>query len=321
MSDTYADGHIHHINQWPFRHDPSTGPSVVKTASAPPQNDLRGLVSRIGHAAQSWSVAGGQSKTAAFGQETRTKPVTMRNIWVHHDASPMALMLILLDRYGEDLFEWEPETLKLTIDRELREPSNSVWTKILAARTIIHSPSPWRQWEVFHWCALGLSGSSPNFHYMEEPEIGHLLAGMDFMNTVDPERETQEEVDKFIAVAFKQEGIVYLPELFSEAREQLEEPMLECQDCGNKFEDDLDLRCISCASTKLTKIPYEHADARDETKRLFEERKGLDLKTAVKTLPETASGNSAYHLLVHWDHLKTTRTHTVQQLRMIGNET
>ncbi len=309
----------HDLRYWP----PEGGGTATALEAAEPTKlaalDTVSVVERIVAGVRSW----GQDmppvvKTAELRDEGEEAPaVTATNIWRHPHASPAVLTLLLLDRYGEEYVEWEPAVLRQTLERDDIKLSNNAWTKILAARCALGSPSPWKQWEVFHYVCLGLSGDSPNFIYMEEPELGHLLAGMEFMKMVDPEREPQEEIDKFVAAAFRHDGVLYIPGPLDFAQDELEERKLKCRRCGAVHRDDNDQRCVTCGSPQLDTLPYEYEAEKAETRRLFEARKSMPLLQAVEGLAEDGPGNAVYHLLVQWDYLNQVRTHTTQQLQML----
>lgn len=241
-----------------------------------------------------------------------------KDIWRHPNAHPIVLMLLLLDRYGQDYLDWHPDVLKLTLDRDGIALSNRSWNKILAGRVVLMSPSPWRQWEVFHWVCRALAGESPNFVYLEEPEIGHLVSGYEIMKLVDPKRQTSTEVDKFVATVFKHEGIPFVPAPLDFAQHELEEPKIECNHCGAVHRDDNDVACVTCGESKLRKLPFEFEELKAECRRLFDARSKLPLADAVENLPDTGAGSAVYRLLVEWDLAKTVRAQMIQQLRMIG---
>lgn len=311
----------HDLRYWP----PKGGGTVLalepetKVAELPAL-DVSSVAGRMVQQLQSWGRDMPASvKTAGLREDGDEAPVvTLASIWRHPNASPAVLTLLLLDRYGEEYVEWDPKVLRQTIERDGIKLSNSVWTKILAARCVLGSPSPWKQWEAFHHVCLGLSGDSPNFIYMEEPEIGHLFVGMEFMTLIDPGREPQEEIDKFIAAAFKLEGLVYAPAPLDFAQDELEERKLRCRRCEALHRDDNDQRCVTCGSPQLDQVPFEYEAEKQAVKKLFDQRKSQPLERALDGLPDDAVGTAVYHLLVHWDYLNQTRTHTAQQLRMVG---
>ena len=252
-------------------------------------------------------------KTAAVEPET-----TIGDIWKYPEAHPLILTLLLLDKYGAEYLDWHPEVLRVTMERDGVTPSNRSWNKIMAARVLFESPSPWRQWEVFHWVCRALNGETPNFSFYEMAEISHLVSGFESMKLVDPKRETNIEIDKFVAAIFKSEGIPYIPAPLDFAQRELEQPKIECTTCGAIHRDDNDTKCITCGEATLHKLPYEFESQKNECKDLFEARHKLTLEQAVDGLPDTGTGSAVYRLLVEWDAARTARTHLHQQLRLIG---
>lgn len=268
------------------------------------------LASRAVAAVQGW---GGEpaDKTAASAV----------SLWKNTEAHPVALALTLLDRYGEDCVLWEPEVLKVTLFRDGIQVSNAVWTKILAIRVVLGSPSPWRQWEVFHWVCLGLAGHPPNFTYLEQPEIRHLMLGMDVCRLIDPKREFAQEVEKFIAATLMHDGQVFAPPPLEAAQREIENPQLECGRCSALHRDDNDMKCITCGAgvLKLKKVPFEHAALRDRCVALWQARSNKEIAVAVEGLPEDSAGNLVYNLLLQWDYARHCRRQLLQQLHSIAH--
>lgn len=262
----------------------------------------------------------GIEKTAALRDDDSgdaLPPVTFQNIWRHPSAHPLVLDILLLDKYGPEYLQWEPEPLRLTLKRDGTLISNSVWVKIQAIRVLHNSPSPWRRWEVFHWTALGLNGRSPNFAYMELAELGHLAVAADIMKIVDRDRITDEEVDKYVASVATELGELYLPEPLDFAQDELENRQFLCTQCGTVNRDDNDVRCPACGHELLQPVPHEHEGALEEVKALYAARKGMPLSLAVADLPETMVGTMAYRLLVHWDYRNEVRSRLIAQFRML----
>jgi hypothetical protein len=231
------------------------------------------------------------------------------------EAHPLVLAMMVLDRYGPEALEWAPEVLRVTMMRDNLQVSGASFAKIMAVQVILSSPSPWRQWNVFHWMARALAGLPPNFVFLEQPELGHLFVCADVMAICDPKRQTTVEVDKFVAAALRHEGHVWAPESLAFATRALEEPQLECSTCQALFEDNNDQKCISCGATTLHKVPYHYAALRDECIALWKPRRALPLERTVDGLPESAAGNLVYDVALHWDHAQRVRKQLLAQMR------
>lgn len=247
-------------------------------------------------------------------EKVAAAPVT--NLWRDPEAHPLVLALVLLDTYGDEVLGWDGEVLRVTLIRDSRQPTGSVWTKIQAVRTLLNSPSPWRQWEVLHWLALGLAGEAPNFIYMEQPDLGHIGACIDMMRIVDPSREFGEEVDKFVATVLKQDGFPWAPPPLTFCQDELEDRKLRCTTCGALHRNDNDVRCISCGAETLELMPYEFATLRDEVAAHFNAMVDLPL-SAAESLPDTSAGNVAYALLEKWDYVEEIRLRLARQLKAL----
>lgn len=274
------------------------------------------LVDRAVSCAQEWG--GLDEKTAALATADSTVAITNENIWRHTDAHPFVLYMLLIDRYGEEAASWLPETIRMTLEKDGTALSRSAYTKLLASSVLLASPSPWRQWEVFHWVSRGLAGLQPNIAYLEEPEVGHMFVMADLMHLTDPKRPFGTEVDKFVAAALAHDGIHYAPPPIDFAQHELDNPKIACKSCSTINRDDSDIRCISCGGTQLVRLPAEFAESRDAAKALWAARNKLPVGEAVDGLPDTGAGNAVYRLLVHWDYARRVRAHMVQQLRMVG---
>lgn len=305
--------------EWPARLSRSEGPEPTKVAEDT-DTSLPAVVRRVAMSAAHWeSEQPDLEKVAAeILDDTELRaPPSKTNIWRHPDAHPLVLLTLVLDRYGEEGMMWEPETLRLTLVRDGIQLSQSAWTKIMAARVVLLSPSPWRQWNAFHVVCRGLAGLAPNFHYLEMPEPGHLMLGVDCMKTLDPRRITADEVDKFVAATLRADGEAYAPAPLDFAQDELEEPEIECKNCGAIHRDDSDTRCVTCSSHLLVKRPFAFAALRDETRALVEARRKLSLERALSGLPATSAGSSARRLLVALDYARRARGALASQLRML----
>lgn len=295
---------------WPPRGGQASELSIGPGPTQSPEVSVPALVgSIVGTIEEDAKTA---STTDAAGIPTR------QNIWRHPDAHPLALGLLLLDRYGPEYLEWHPDVLKLTLGRDKTEVSNGSWSKILAGRVVLTSPSPWRQWSVFHWVCRALGGASPNFVYFEKPEIGHLVSGYEIMKSCDPKRPTGLDVDKFIAAVFADDGLAFIPPPLAFCTRELESRRLKCSKCQAIHRNDNDTRCITCGSKDLNLLSYDFEGLRSECADLWARESKKPLGQALESLPDTAAGNAVYRLLVEWDYARDVKSQLTQQLRMIG---
>lgn len=306
------------LAQWPATLVVGGGDPPAKLAE---DTSLEGLVRRLALGAVSWEQdLAPFEKTAAEAplQDTKASIVTLGNTWRHPEAHPLALLTLALNLYGNEALDWEPETLKLTLERDGHALSQSTLTKLLAARTLMLSPSPWRQWHVFAAVSRALAGIPPNFVYLEEPELGHLMLGVDCMKLVDPMRDTTDEVDKFVAAVLKHEGFCYAPPPLEFAQHELEAPKVECMQCHAVHRDDGDTRCVTCGGALLQKLPYVFADVRDGTAALWAKYYKRPYDSIAGALPKTPEGVAAGHLLAEWAYAKAQRMNLRQQLKVLG---
>lgn len=286
--------------------------SQQKIASAPLTYiplTVAAIVERTADSLQSWGIA---------IPDAAATPAPRNSLWKDPAAHPVVLALLLLDRYTAECLEWDPEVLQVTLQRDGYQLSNAVWTKVQAMRVLLQAPTPWRQWDVFHYTCKGLSGVQPNVTYLEEPELGQLMLGADIMRLIDPTRAMGSAVEKFVAAALKHEGSVIAPAPLEFAERELLDPQLHCLDCSALHRDDHDVRCVSCGGSRLEPVPYEHEALRKECIALWAARHLLPIDQALEDLPETGAGNLVYHLLVHWDYARASRARLLQQLRTLA---
>ena len=246
--------------------------------------------------------------------------VTTSNIWRHKDAHPYVLLLLLVDKYGDACLQWHPELLQVRMTRDKIAPSNAVWTKILACRVLLTSTKAWDDWQTFHWTALGLSGKSPNFGLLEEPEIANLIQAAGIMRAAHPERPFGEEVQKFLAASLRNESLLLAPSPVEFCQDELDNRKLECANCKAIHRDDGDRVCITCGKEELKSIPHPFSEELAEMKTLWKGVKEMPLELAVDYLPKTYQGNSVYRLAVCWHDTLESQKALASQLLLLGKK-
>jgi hypothetical protein len=173
-----------------------------------------------------------------------------------HDAHPVALMLVLMEKFGTEWLEWEPDTLKREILTTFRATSVSEhnWQKIQAMRVLTSTTGFWSEWHIFEKIIQALNNNVPRFDITQRCTLTQLMAGVDISNTL--RRETYgDEIRRYVAACALDEGVVYLPEPLDFAQTVLSEPSYVCRVCGNVDTDDLDGRCDFCTGRFLDEHP------------------------------------------------------------------
>jgi hypothetical protein len=174
----------------------------------------------------------------------------------YHDAHPVALMFVLMEKFGVDWLEWEADTLKTEILRTFKATSVSEhnWQKIQAVRTLTSTTGFWTEWPVFEKIMQAFNNNVPRFDISQRCTVAQLMAGVDIANTV--RREIYEdEIQRYTAACCLDEGVTYLPAPLDFAQRVLSQPMYRCNVCGNIDTDDLDGRCDFCTARFLDEHP------------------------------------------------------------------
>jgi len=174
----------------------------------------------------------------------------------YHDAHPVALVLVLMEKFGADWFEWEADTLRSEILATFRATSISEhnWQKIQAARTLTTTMGFWKEWHIFEKIIQALNNNVPRFDITQRCTVAQLMAGVDIANTIRKE-EYEDEIHRYIAACALDEGVTYLPAPIGFAQRVLSQPMYECKVCGNIDTDDIDGRCDFCTARFLDERP------------------------------------------------------------------
>ena len=206
-------------------------------------------------------------KKAPPAVQASLEPIT--RFFSYHDAHPVALTMALMEKFGVDWFEWEPETLRQEIIKTFRATSVSEhnWQKIQAVRTLTQSVGFWKEWQIFEKIIQALNNNVPRFDITQRCTMAQLMAGIDIANQIRHE-EYDEEVHRYVACCAMHEGVTYLPPPIDFAQRVLSQPMYRCKVCGQIDTDDLDGKCDFCTGRFLDDHPLN-----------FEPMKGLPADT------------------------------------------
>jgi hypothetical protein len=176
-----------------------------------------------------------------WGLDTTKLPPTLAasrepivRFFSYHDAHPVALMLVLMEKFGVDWFDWEAETLKQEILSTFKATSISEhnWQKIQAVRTLTQTVGFWSEWHIFEKIIQSLNNNVPRFDIAQRCTLAQLMAGVDIANQIR-EEQYDEEVQRYIAACALDEGVVFLPPPLDFAQRVLSAPSYRCRVCGN----------------------------------------------------------------------------------------
>jgi len=157
--------------------------------------------------------------------------VTEKNLFTHPETHPAVFDFVLLKAFQTDWFEWLSDTLFHEIERVFKSPVSEVNKhKILAVRTIHATDSAWEHWEIFEKVIQALNGVPPMPGVMHPPDVLHLLAGVDILDSLRRE-EFSPEVGRYAAACFLHDNVHYAPVPCHFAQVFLSMPTYHCLDC------------------------------------------------------------------------------------------
>lgn len=249
-----------------------------------------------------------------------------------HDAHPVALTMVLLEKFSAEWLEWEPDTLKKEILETFKATSISEhnWQKIQAIKTLTSTVGFWKEWQIFEKIVQALNNNVPRFDIAQRCTLSQLMAGVDIANTIRKE-VFDDEPQKYIAACALDEGVTYLPTPLDFAQKRLSEPTYVCRVCGNVDTDDIDGRCDFCTARFSDEHPLsmkpspgvpEHAgkdvqrflkyDPAPVERRFFElKNKGAE---ALKLDENKTEDVQAAKLMVAYDYMQLRNKQLIEQL-------
>jgi hypothetical protein len=181
------------------------------------------------------------------GDPDYSTPLTLRNIFIHHDSHPIVIKFALIKAFGFEWLKWEPETIWSEIKRVFQsEISEHARAKIHCLRALVVGEQPWNSWQVFEKVIQGLNNNIPKWTLMQAPSLEQLYAGVDIIMTIR-ENKFGDEVRRYMAAAVLNEDIFYVPPPLDFIQVEVSQPYYHCKDCQNEdsalFHDGL---CDTC---------------------------------------------------------------------------
>jgi hypothetical protein len=175
-------------------------------------------------------------------------PFTKSSAFQRRDAHPMVLDVLLLDRFGPPWLAWEPETIWHEVEQEFHvTPSVYARNKINAVKTLHLVKSPWTEWEVFTVVVQALTDNIPDFRTLQKPTPTQIIPAVNIIADINTGTYS-EEVGRYIAACFLDEGVFYLPQPVEFAQTYAAMHRYRCTKCGNIDSDDDNEMCDSCGA-------------------------------------------------------------------------
>jgi hypothetical protein len=266
------------------------------------------------------------------GDPDASVPVSIRNLFTHHDAHPVVLDFALIKAFGPAWFSWEAETLWVEIQHTFQtQISELTRAKIQAVKTCHVSLLPWAKWQVFEKIIQGLNNVIPRFDLMQAPSVEQLYAGIDILDTIR-RQPFEDEVKLYMAASLLHDDIIYAPEPLDIIQLELSHPHYLCLDCGNQdsalFHDGTCYECSRRWETGATLSGRPDAEAGnvgrnlkvvlkfdpDSTEILWQKYKTKPTGEVADELPETHEGVQVARLLVARDYMNVRRRQLADQL-------
>ena len=130
------------------------------------------------------------------------------NLFNHPDTHPLILDLILLQKYGPEWFEWEPEVVALRVSHDFGQVISELNThKIEAAKTLHFIDTYWKEWHVFVWVTMAFNGVYPDFEVMQVPTVAQAMVSVDIASRIRQDVPFSQELNDFLEQVHMHDGI------------------------------------------------------------------------------------------------------------------
>lgn len=172
-------------------------------------------------------------KELTQGDPDAGTPVTLRNLFTHHDTHPVVIDFALMKAFGVEWLGWDASTIWMMIQRIFKMPiSEHARAKVQTVKTLHIANGPWEHWQVFEKIIQGLNNNIPKFEIMQAPSLEQLYAGIDMLDHIRT-RDFVDEVKRYMAAAVLHEDVFFVPSPLDFIQVEVSQPYYVCKDCGN----------------------------------------------------------------------------------------
>jgi len=135
------------------------------------------------------------------------------------DAIATPLLVILLDRFGTELFDWEPDTLRMEIRAAWgAEPPQENMDKIWALINIVTTNLFQVSLEFFIHACNALSGNGADFASYDPATVREMCWALSEQHLIDPLGEDEDfssEILAYMKTSLKEEGFTQVPQILA----------------------------------------------------------------------------------------------------------
>ena len=194
-------------------------------------------------------------------------PITVKNLFDHHDAHPIALYILTSIKFGADWVNWPAKVVFSEIQRVFRRTVSRNNREKLNAIRVLHSTKDfWQEWEVFSAITQALNNNIVSFNVLTRPTIAQMMNAVEQAGSIKKTEYASEVVD-FIAAVFIDEPVFYAPEPLDFVQRRIVEAVakVKCGDCGAKFEPHgiVEGRCPMCTGAFRDEKPLNFKPDKD----------------------------------------------------------
>ena len=126
---------------------------------------------------------------------------------------PVALFSFLNDQHDHLWWDWEPETIRQTLEQEHAiEPTREVMNMIGALQLVALSNGPFEHWHQFEKVGHAFYQNIVDFRVVQPLEPDEAAAAFKYLALIRPGQEFEDEIYAYVAAACHMAGMVYLPD-------------------------------------------------------------------------------------------------------------
>lgn len=206
--------------------------------------------------------------------------MTYAQLLMNPDVTGTALLVGLLDEFGVEALDWDPQTINMEIEAEWHvKPPQVNRDKVQALITYLTTNLFFQNLEAFGHICNALSGEEADFEHYELPDVTQMcwaIAECTLLNPPDPKDPADQwssEIQEYVRQRLDLEGFTRVPRMLS--------GVVELEDQSKDIEDTFGSEGINVKSyfdSQQRKIIEVDAYVAEKLLQLTEELAGLQLQ-------------------------------------------